>query len=267
MTARLTPLTLMHLSRPDMKRTIFANIVLTLVVAGVLYFVVTQAIALWESFSATPSGAGRAAKPDIYFGMSPVEIGRLAFTTQGCLSCHNVDLKGGVIGPSLDNVAARRADPAWLRDQILTPPKVVPNSLMPIFPELSDREVEGLIAYLHTLDPSQRAKDNQGPVQLSPPPGVSIALVKRGEELFKMGSCVGCHTINGVSAGTFGPNLTHEAARLRTDEWQFKHLKNPLSVYVAGEPDPTVSWLMPSYGQQLPLEDLQALVAYMQSLK
>jgi sulfur oxidation c-type cytochrome SoxX len=253
-----------------MKRTIFANIVLTLVVAAVLYFVVTEGMALWESFSVPPQGAGQAASPDIYFGMTPAQVGQLAFTTAGCLSCHNVNLQGGVVGPSLDNVANRRADPDWLRKQILTPPQVIPGSYMPIFPELSDQEVQGLIAYLHTLDPTHSSKDNQGPVQLSPPPGVSIALAQHGEEVFKIGSCVGCHTINGVSeSGSIGPNLTHEASRLRTDEWQLKHLKNPLSVYVAGEPDPNeVSWPMPREGgMQLSDEDLQALVAYMQSLK
>jgi len=253
-----------------MRASRLANIALALTLLAVLYFVALQAQGFWQSFSiSAPSGAPQG-KPDIYLGMSPEQIGKLAFTTQGCLSCHNVDLKGGVIGPSLDNVAIRRADPNWLKRQILTPQAVLPGSLMPIFPELSQREISGLIAYLHTLGPGRNSPDNQGEVQLSPPPGVSLKLVQEGAKLFKSGSCVGCHTINGVSKGALGPNLTHEAARRRSDQWQLKHLKNPLSVYVWGQParGELSRWLMPlNGGMSLSQEQLEALVAYMQSLK
>jgi sulfur oxidation c-type cytochrome SoxX len=247
-----------------------ATLALIIAIGAVLYFAVTQALSLWRSFARPPSSMAQAAAPDIYAGMTPDQVGKLAFTTAGCLACHNVGLQGGIVGSSLDNVADRRTDAAWLRQQITDPQAVVPGSYMPIFPELSELEIQGLIAYLHTLDPAHASPDNQGPVQLSPPPGVSMAMVQRGEELFKMGSCMGCHTINGVSQGTLGPNLTHEAARKRTDSWQRQHLINPLSVYVAGEPssDEVNSWPMPPEGgMQLSDEDLQALVAYMQSLK
>ena len=253
-----------------MRASRWGNIALGLVLLAVLYFVALQAQGLWQSFAiSAPSGAPRG-KPNIYLGMSPEQIGKLTLTTQGCLACHNVDLEGGVIGPSLDNLAIRRADPNWLKRQILTPHAVFPGSLMPIFPGLSQRELSGLIAYLHTLGPGRTSPDNQGQVQLSPPPGVSLKLVQQGTELFKSSSCVGCHTINGVSKGALGPNLTHEAARRRSDEWQLKHLKDPLSVYVWGQPAPgeVSSWLMPpDGGMRLSQAQLQALVAYMQSLK
>lgn len=250
-----------------MRASRLGNIALGLVLLAVLYFVALQAQGLWQSFAISAPSGTPLGKPDIYLGMSPEQIGKLTLTSQGCLACHNVDLEGGVIGPSLDNLAIRRPDPKWLRRQILTPQQVIPGSLMPIFPGLSQRELSGLIAYLHTLSPKRPSPDNQGSVQLSPPPGVSLKLVQQGAELFKSGSCVGCHTINGVSRGTFGPNLTHEAARRRSDEWQLKHLKDPLSVYVWGRPAQG-QWMMPpDGGMRLSQAQLQALVAYMQSLK
>ncbi len=45
------------------------------------------------------------------------------------------------------------------------------------------------------------------------PPVAQAANVQAGAQAFASGACIGCHTIQGVSQGKVGPNLTHFASR------------------------------------------------------
>lgn len=91
------------------------------------------------------------------------------------------------------------------------------------------------------------------------------ALASSGRQIFSQSACIGCHTINGISAGIVGPNLTHFASRTtfagaiyeRTDENLAKWLQNP--------PGRKPGALMPNLA--LTPEQITALVAYLQSLK
>jgi cytochrome c oxidase subunit 2 len=81
----------------------------------------------------------------------------------------------------------------------------------------------------------------------------------------KAGACYGCHTINGVSQGNVGPNLTHFASRTtfagstldNTPENVAKWLRDPQAV----KPDA----IMPNLG--LSDQQINDLVAYLESLK
>ena len=49
--------------------------------------------------------------------------------------------------------------------------------------------------------------------QQAPPAESKDALAQKGREIFTQSACVGCHTIQGVSAGVMGPDLTHFGSR------------------------------------------------------
>jgi len=101
--------------------------------------------------------------------------------------------------------------------------------------------------------------------RLKAPPAQPAGAAAEGLQAFLAGGCVACHTIQGVSSGVVGPDLTHFgsrktlAARLRpsTPEHLARWLANPPAVKPGA--------LMP----KLPLTQAQisALVAYLGSLK
>jgi len=103
-------------------------------------------------------------------------------------------------------------------------------------------------------------KDQQSPI-----PSLSGEAAK-GEQYFLQGACVGCHTIDGTAAqGKVGPNLTHIAARsiiaggvlTNTPENLTKWLTDPQAVKPGN--------IMPNL--HLPADEIQALVAFLGSLK
>lgn len=249
------------------------NLVLIAAVVLVVAFVASEILSFWKSLSYQPeftSAEENSPPMSPYEGLSPEEIGRIVLASQGCLACHNLELQGGVLAPSLDNVGVRRNE-KWLRGKLLDPSGSVPGTYMPSF-RLGKEELEGLVAFLRTLTPKRPSPDNTGTAKVEIPtddqgrPRFTPEQIERGKELFRTQGCIGCHTINGLAqGGQLGPNLTHEALRRRSDEWQLKHLMDPLSVYVVGETE-GIRWIMPSYGQ-LSQEDLEALVAFLQSLK
>jgi len=249
---------------------ILGNLALISTAVAVLSILAAEILSLWESLSYVPQVAEDLPHRRLRSGLEMEEIGEIVLKSEGCLACHSLDLKGGVLGPSLDNVGVRRGED-WLREKILRPHLSVPGTYMPPF-HLGKEELEGLVTFLRTLNPGRPSPDNTGAAKIEIPkdeqgrPRFTLEQVERGEEVYRARGCAGCHTINGlISGGQLGPNLTHEARRRRSDEWQLKHLIDPLSVYVAGETG-GISWIMPPYGR-LSQEELEALVAFLQSLR
>ncbi|MDG2122565.1 MAG: c-type cytochrome, partial [Verrucomicrobiales bacterium] len=81
------------------------------------------------------------------------------FTHQiaACNRCHQIGGEGGVVGPALDGIAARKA-PDYLRQSMLEPNADIaegfPSPVSPMPPMnllLSEQEVEDVLAYLATL--------------------------------------------------------------------------------------------------------------------
>lgn len=77
----------------------------------------------------------------------------------------------------------------------------------------------------------------------------SSATIARGAADYANAPCIGCHTIDGISTGNKGINLTHEGSR-RDPEWLRHELINPTS------PRPPI-----------PPEQIDELTAYLASLK
>lgn len=79
-----------------------------------------------------------------------VAIGRgLFFERYGCQSCHQVNSKGGYVGPPLDKVGTR-LNPGWIfhwlkNPQALKPSTIEPNNNLP------DAEAKAITSYLMTL--------------------------------------------------------------------------------------------------------------------
>lgn len=74
----------------------------------------------------------------------------------GCINCHSVreadgKLQGGHVGPEL-TYAARARDTAYIKEHITNSKGHAPDSVMPVFADLTETEVDGLIAYLGSLD-------------------------------------------------------------------------------------------------------------------
>lgn len=73
--------------------------------------------------------------------------GQKVLAGKGCLDCHRFKGVGGSICPDLTDVTKRRSD-VWIRQQIINPSENNPDSKMPGFSELSEREIQALLRYL-----------------------------------------------------------------------------------------------------------------------
>lgn len=73
--------------------------------------------------------------------------GASLYQKEGCNNCHKFKGTGGSIGPNLTGVTKRRSD-KWLKQQIKNSGVNNPNSTMPGFEHLSDKEIQALINYL-----------------------------------------------------------------------------------------------------------------------
>jgi cytochrome c oxidase subunit II len=86
--------------------------------------------------------------------------------------------------------------------------------------------------------------------------------------------CNGCHTIAGVKdstgspfIGTVGPNLTHFGSRVRFAGDTFDNNPENLASWLHDAPSMKPGSDMPSFVGKLSKQDLDALVAYLESLK
>jgi nitric oxide reductase subunit C len=89
-------------------------------------------------------------KPLVGSASAALKPGESIFNAQGCSACHRINGVGGTIGPDLSKVGSRR-DKAWIEDQIRNPKNHNPNSIMPSFAKLPDKDVEQLADYLTGL--------------------------------------------------------------------------------------------------------------------
>jgi cytochrome c oxidase subunit 2 len=87
------------------------------------------------------------------------EQGRQVFEDNGCIGCHAIGGMGTAAGPALSNFANREVIAgylennnenleAWIRD----PESMKQGNNMPAFPQMSDEDMEALIAYLRSLN-------------------------------------------------------------------------------------------------------------------
>jgi cytochrome c oxidase subunit 2 len=87
----------------------------------------------------------------------------------------------------------------------------------------------------------------------------------RGRQIFTDRPCSACHTIAGISNGTIGPDLTHVASRAELAAGTIPNTPENLAMWIVDPQSIKPGNLMPN--ETLSGPDLQALVAYLDSLK
>lgn len=93
----------------------------------------------------------------------------------------------------------------------------------------------------------------------------STSLAAQGKNVFMQVGCVACHTIQGVSPGVLGPNLTHVGSRTTIAGAMFENNTENLGKWIADPPARKPGALMTKLG--LTPDQVTAVVAYLQSLK
>ena len=101
--------------------------------------------------------------------------------------------------------------------------------------------------------------------QQAPAPAPTTPETQRGMQLVTQGACIGCHTINGTAAqGKVGPNLTDFGNHTTVATIKENNAEN-LKAWIRNPQEFKPGALMPNLG--LPEEDLNAITAYLLSLK
>jgi len=189
--------------------------------------------------------------------------GQRLFQQKGCMGCHMVDGKGGVVGPALDNVGLRRT-PEWILKHFRDPQSVSPGSVMPRF-GFTESEARALTEFLVHL------RDQK--VALSLPQ--LLGPVERGHEVFRKYGCAGCHGQDGKggvpnpNAKTAGlvPDLIHVADGYTKDELRARIVKGQREINAMDPKRPAPPLYMPAWGGTIGEAEIDDLVAYLLSLK
>lgn len=93
------------------------------------------------------------------------------------------------------------------------------------------------------------------------------SLADLGRAVYSRSACIGCHTIQGVSPGIIGPNLTHVGSRTTIAAGLFPNDSVHLARWIADAPALKPGSLMMRMQPPLTDQDIAALVAYLESLK
>lgn len=95
-------------------------------------------------------------------------------------------------------------------------------------------------------------------------PGTDV--LKHGQQVFLNSTCVMCHTVRGTTAGSrVGPDLTHVGSRISLAAGTLPNNPGSLGGWISDPQTIKPGVRMPP--NPLPSEDLQAVVAYLMSLK
>ncbi len=72
------------------------------------------------------------------------------FKNGDCIVCHTISGKGGSVGPDLTYVGQRRSR-SYIIEQIINPKSHNPNTAMPSFARLPEKDINDLADYLSSL--------------------------------------------------------------------------------------------------------------------
>jgi cytochrome c oxidase subunit II len=96
-------------------------------------------------------------------------------------------------------------------------------------------------------------------------PAEPSGLAAEGKAIFAKSACVGCHTIEGVSAGMLGPNLTHFGGRTMLAAGMWPNTPDNVAAWVREPQRLKPGAKMPELG--LTEEQANAVAAYLTGLK
>jgi cytochrome c2 len=147
------------------------------------------------------SGKESAAPPPaVDWARANPQRGGEVFRRARCVTCHEVDGRGGTLGPALTSVGSKTSR-EWLVRWISDPSSLQPKTLMPRF-RLAGEDIRDLAAYLSV---EHRGSPERAPSDSPPDPALAAA----GRELFEQRGCHSCHEIAGFpSTARIGPRLS-----------------------------------------------------------
>jgi cbb3-type cytochrome oxidase cytochrome c subunit len=171
--------------------------------------------------------------------------GRDLYVSNGCLYCHSqfqrpLDVAPGQpsesgayvydrphqlgtlrTGPNLSQIGRKRGD-AWERDHLKFPRRFTPDSIMPSFEFLSDKQLEALVAYLNTLGNKELAStDLMIPneyLHKTNPISVTATSFAMGRNIYQE-KCLTCHGCSGKGDGPYAMIQNARPADLRQQRY------------------------------------------------
>jgi mono/diheme cytochrome c family protein len=89
-------------------------------------------------------------KPMVASAVTSVTPGEAVYKAQACSACHMIAGVGGKVGPDLSRVGGMH-DTKWIEEQLKNPKAHNPQSIMPSFAKLSEKDLDDLAHYLAGL--------------------------------------------------------------------------------------------------------------------
>jgi cytochrome c oxidase subunit 2 len=117
----------------------------------------------------------------------------------------------------------------------------------------------------HVIVHTQADFDTWVKAQQAPPVEPTDPLAQQGRTIFTQSTCVGCHSITGLSAGHIGPDLTHFASRKKFAGSLMESTPENLAKWIENPEHMKPGALMPNLG--MTGDQSKALAAYLLSLK
>jgi mono/diheme cytochrome c family protein len=199
---------------------------------------------------------------------TPEALGKAYVSGFGCLTCHRVGNEGGTVGPDLTFIGFRKS-PEWLDLWLKDPHAWKPDTNMPNF-HIRDDIRKAMVAYMMTL----KGQDYLG--EKAPWNAASLKddTLKRGETIFNRVGCSGCHGTAGAGGypnnnvvGGKIPSLKFVSDGYSKEELVEKITKGVPQSDKEDPNGPAPMLHMPSWGQVLKKEEIEALADYLISLK
>jgi mono/diheme cytochrome c family protein len=185
------------------------------------------------------------------------KVHALLKTRLPCLGCHTIDGAGGRVGPTLDDVAARRS-PAYIQAMIDDPQRVVPGTAMPRIPmPASIRQL--VLRYLgEGATPIATA--------FASSPHAAIAAPTSGAVLYAR-YCAACHGERGRGDGTNARYLPVRPANHADAAFMSARSDDRLYDAIAAGGYPLGrSSMMPPFGETLSRAEIRLLVRHLRRM-
>lgn len=181
-------------------------------------------------------------------------------------------------GPDLTITGRQIPDMGYHMEHLKNPRQFKPDSVMPRYDYMTDRNLRDLSAYLVSLGndpdalragkaaaPKSSGKAGQAPATAT----AKTNPAERGRELYRARGCVGCHSIDGSRnvgpslKGLFGHEITLKNGETTAVDAAYikESILDPGAAIAEGYPP-----VMPDNFDDLSAEDIDALVAFIKSL-
>lgn len=170
-------------------------------------------------------------------------------------------------GPDLSWIGRRIADMGYQIDHLIEPRKYKPDSIMPTYRHLSEKDLNDLAAFLVTLGNSKQSLLS-GTVVSQPATDDLSPSARLGADLYRSLGCVACHTLDGGPSvgptwyGIWGEEEEMEDGSVVVVDRDYLHesIVDPNAKIVKG-----FAAVMPPYSQ-LTDEEIDALIDFIESV-